>query len=53
MQDNNLVPKSAAGINGRHVADAQIKVRQIVRDVWPYGRREHEGQVRILRPIRS
>lgn len=34
MQDNNLVPKSTAGGNGRHIANGQIKVRKIVRDVW-------------------
>jgi hypothetical protein len=36
MQDNNLVPKGAAGINRRHVADCQIEVRKIVRDVRLY-----------------
>jgi CRISPR-associated protein (TIGR02584 family) len=38
MEDYDLVPKRAAGIDGGQIADAEIAASEIVRDEWPEGR---------------
>src|ERR1035437_7676849 len=49
MQDNNLVPEGATGVNGRHVADCKIKVRKIVRDIRP----DYDRSMRVERGLRA
>jgi hypothetical protein len=49
MQDNNLVPKGTAGVNGGHVADCQIKVWKIVRNVRLYD----DGSMRVESRFRA
>src|SRR5665213_1065229 len=48
VKDDDFIPEGTAGIYGGHIANCQIKIRKIVRNVWLYddGSMRVEGRLR-------